>query len=305
MNHVQPKGHSSLRLVIAASIVLWSGCSLRMPLQSEVFGSIESRKPATHLDGIVIGVPHGSTSPVAAEYAMALSTATGAGLVIDRGSGANPFTIVSPATRSIAIAAGAGNFPRTGPRPSFKSVLRSVAAGPVEFYVGVEAATGPAARTNIDVTVTGLTSEQIAALKASYVRIGARESIYYGVPFVEVTVQTVDELSWREPDIQRRSLMALVARGLDIRLPERLSAGPIKQAYKKILSLWIAEAIELVQRNPSRPLDDESGGFGIRQDRVDSRRSQGPACRRRTPRDVRSLYRGVVRQICARGGFPG
>jgi hypothetical protein len=54
-----------------------------MPLQSEVFDSIEWHKPAAHLDGIVVAAPHESKSPVAAEYALAFSAATGAGLVID------------------------------------------------------------------------------------------------------------------------------------------------------------------------------------------------------------------------------
>ena len=91
MNHVQPLGFSFLWLVIAASIMLWSGCSLPMPLQSEVFDSIAWRKPAAHLDGVVVAAMH-STSPIAAEYAIALSAATGAGLLIDGGPGPNPFT---------------------------------------------------------------------------------------------------------------------------------------------------------------------------------------------------------------------
>ena len=301
MNHVQPLGFSFLRLVIAASIMLWSGCSLPMPLQSEFLGSIGWRKPAAHLDGVVVAAMHESKSPIAAEYAMALSAATGAGLVIDRGPGPNPFTAVSFSSRSIPIVAPTGNLPPNDPRPSFKSVLRSVAAGPIEFFVGVETAN----RSAINVTATGLTSEQIAALKASYLRIGARESIYYAVPFVEVTVQTVDELPWRERDIQRRSLMALVARGLDIRLPERLSAGPIKQAYKKILSLWIAEAIELVQRNPSR-LPTMKVAV-LEYGKIESIPGD-PKARLviGAPHGTFDPYTaGVAGQICARGGFPG
>lgn len=300
MNHVQPLGFSFLRLVIAASIMLWSGCSLRMPLQSEVFDSIEWHKPAAHLNGIVVAATH-STGPIAAEYAIAVSAATGAGLLIDGGPRPNRLTTNTFSSPSIPILARTGNLPSNDVRASFKSVLRSVAAGPVQFFVGLDTAN----RSAINVTATGLTSEQIAALKASYLRIGARESIYYGVPFIELTVQTVDDLPWRESNIQRRSLMALVARGLDIRLPERLSAGPIKQAYKKILSLWIAEAIESVQRNPSR-LPTMKVAV-LEYGKIESIPGD-PKARLviGAPHGTFDPYSaGVARQICARGGFPG
>jgi hypothetical protein len=275
-----------------------------MPLQSEFLGSIGWHKPTAHLDGIVVAATH-STSPSAAEYAIVLSAATGAGLLIDGGPRPNRLTTNTFSSPSIPILARAGNLSSNDVRASFKSVLRSVAAGPVQFFVGVETANRSAVLTSIHVTATGLTSEQIAALKAAYLRIGARESIYYGVPFVEVTVQTVDDLPWRESDIQRRSLMALVARGLDIRLPERLSAGPIKQAYKKILSLWIAEAIELVQRNPSR-LPTMKVAV-LEYGKIESIPGD-PKARLviGAPHGTFDPYTArVARQICARGGFPG
>lgn len=278
MNHVQPMDHSFLWLVIAASMMLWSGCSLRKPLQSEFFGSIEWRKPAAHYDHVVVGVPRGSTSPAAAEYAIALSAATGAGLVIDRGS---------------------------SPVSSFSTVLRSVAAGPVEFYVGVDVAIGHAALANIDVTVTGLTAEQIAALKASYIRISARESMPNDMPPVGIAVQTVDELLWRKADIERRSLMALVARGLDVRLPERLSAGPMKHAYEKILSFWIAEVIDLVRRNPNGLATMKVAVLDYGKiESIAGKPEAGLAVG--APHGTFDIYTaGMVRQICARGGFPG
>ncbi|HVO92117.1 MAG TPA: hypothetical protein VMT22_04720, partial [Terriglobales bacterium] len=168
MKHVQLMGHSFLWLVSAVSMMLWSGCSLRMPLQSEVFDPIGRGKPATHENDVVIGVPYGATNSVAAEYAIALRAAIGARLVIAGGSGATPFTTVSSSTHSIATRSQAENFLPKGPPPSFKSVLRSAVAAPVEFYIGIETDSRRGALTNIEITATGMTAEQLAALQASY-----------------------------------------------------------------------------------------------------------------------------------------
>ena len=83
MIYVRPPGVSSRGLVIAASMMLWSGCSLRMPLQSVFFGSIEPRSTVAQYNGIVIGAPDGAADPVAAEYARAIGAAIGAGFVLD------------------------------------------------------------------------------------------------------------------------------------------------------------------------------------------------------------------------------
>ena len=104
----------------------------------------------------------------------------------------------------------------------------------------MEAAGALSSLTSMEVTTTGMTVQQIEALRASYARISAREAAYNEVPVVEATVQSVDDLSWNKFDVERRSILALVARGLDIRLPPSLSDRRVRQSYQKILSLWIA-----------------------------------------------------------------
>ncbi|HVO92732.1 MAG TPA: hypothetical protein VMT22_07820, partial [Terriglobales bacterium] len=135
--------------------------------------------------------------------------------------------------------------------------------------------------------------------------ISAYESVSYGVPIVEAAVQTVDDLPWRAPDIERRSLMAAVARGLDVRLPERLSAGSMKQAYEKILSLWMVQVLDLVRRNPNRlsTMKVTVLDYG----KIESIPGN-PTARLvvGAPHGTFDFYTAaVVRQICARGGFPG
>src|SRR5687768_2638018 len=76
-------------LVLAVSLMLWSGCSLQ-PLQQQYLGDLghfEYRASEPRAAGIVVGVPHAFSEPAAVEYGTAFSTRSGAGIVTAYGFG--------------------------------------------------------------------------------------------------------------------------------------------------------------------------------------------------------------------------
>jgi hypothetical protein len=242
-------------LVIAASLLLWSGCSLRAPLQSELigdFGRIAFRDPNGELDGVVVGAPHGLSEPAAVEYATALSDKTGAGLVIAYGFGAKRIPVTQPLVHAYSIATSSHDPRRRGSvYPEFKALLRKLAAGQVEFYVGVRVAKAQSDLSRIEVASTGFTFEQIRSLKETFVRIRDRELEGTAAPRIDLALDPLDEMSWHIGGIKHHGVLMLAARGFNVYLPSLLSAPDAKRVYQRILSQWVMKSIDVASRNPA------------------------------------------------------
>jgi hypothetical protein len=255
VNHVQPKGYSFLWLVIAASIMLWSGCSLREPLQSEPigdFGRIEFRDPNGGLDGVVVGASHGLSEPVAVEYATALSDKTGAGLVVAYGFDGKRIPVTQPLDHAYSIATTSQDPRRRGSvYPEFKALLRKVTAGQVKFYVGVRVAKAQSDLSRIEVASTGFTFEQIRSLKESFVRIRDRELEGTAASRIDLAVDPLDQMSWQVDGIKHHGVLMLAVRGFNIYLPSLLSAPDTKRVYQRIFFQWVIESIDMASRNPA------------------------------------------------------
>jgi len=307
VNHVQLKGHSFLRLVIAASLMLWSGCSLRQPLQSEPIGNlgrIEFRKPDDQSAGLVVGVAHGSSEPAAVEYATALSDATGAGLAIAHGFGTKRIPVTQPLVHAYSIATGAQDPRRRGSvYPEFKKVLRRLAGNGVEFYVGVRVAKAQSDLEKIEVASTGFTFEQMRLLKESFRSIRDRELQGAEVPRIDLAVDPLDEITWHVGGIKHHGVLMLSERGLNLYLPSLLATNDAKRVYQRILAQWVKESIAVASRNPAGHPELEIALLPYGKiESIPGKRGVGIVVG--APHGSFDLHTSsMVRQICFRSGF--
>lgn len=307
MNHVQPKGHSFLRLVVAASLMLWSGCSLRQPLQSEPIGDlgrIEFRKPDNQSAGLVVGVAHGNAEPAAVDYATALSDDTGAGLAIAYGFGVKRIPVTQPLVHAYSIATGSQDPRRRGSvYPEFKRVLRRLAEDKVKFYIGVRVATSQRDLRKIEVASTGFTVEQLQSLKDSYRRIRDRELKGRDVAPFEIALDPLDEITWHVDGIKHHGVLMLAERGVNIYLPHSLAARDMVSRYRRILTQWVKESMYVASQNPAGhpQLEIAVLPYG-KMESIPGKRGDGIVVA--APHGSFDVHTSsMVRQICFRSGF--
>ena len=68
-------------LLVGASLLLWEGCALEKPEQEQRIGELgrfHFRPSENRMEGVIVGAPHGSAEPAAADYASFISEHTGA-----------------------------------------------------------------------------------------------------------------------------------------------------------------------------------------------------------------------------------
>lgn len=287
--------------------MVWSGCSLRAPLQSEPIGDlgrIEFRNPNSHMAGVVVGAAHGLSEPAAAEYATALSDDTGAGLAIAYGFGVKRIPVTQPLVHSYSIATTAQDPRRRGSvYPEFKKVLRRLATDRIKFYVGVRVASAQSELSRVEVASTGFTLEQVRFLKESFRRI--RERLLEGIetPRVDLAVDPLDEITWHVGGVKHHGVLMLAERGLNIYLPNRLAAPGTKRVYQQILAQWVKESIDVATRNPAGhpALDIATFPYG-KIESIPAKRGAGIVVG--APHGSFDFHTAsVVRQICFRSGL--
>ena len=289
--------------------MLWSGCSLRTPLQTQFvsdLGRIEFRKPAFQLSGVVVGVPHGMTEPSAVAYATAISNGTGAGLVIAYGFGANRIAVSRPLVHRFTLTSDGDKPRRPGSiYPEFKALLGKAANGPLKFYLGIRIAEGKSNLDRIEVATSGLTFEQLRALEKSFVRIRDREVKDTDAPTVDVVLDPLDQISQRISGVKHHGVLMLAERGLILRLPARLATTAAKLAYKRILSVWLLDAMDMIRRNPTRLPRTEVMVLDYGKiELIPGKQKTGIVVG--APHGTFDVYTaGTVRQICARSGLAG
>ena len=240
---------------MAASIMVWSGCSLRMPLQTRFIGDlgrIEFRKPASQFSGIIVGAPHGLAEPAAAQYATAISDKTGAGLVIAYGFGSRRIAVTRPLVDRYDLTSGSGAN-RRAPGSiygEFKTALRNAADGPLRFYLGIRLAEATSESSRIEVTAAGFTIEQIKSLKNKFLQIRDRSIANGATPKIALAIDPVDQIHWRVLGVKHHGVLMLAERGLTVRLPRALAKSAVKALYSEILSAWFSQALTLSNENP-------------------------------------------------------
>lgn len=246
-------GNSFRWLVLAVSLVLWSGCSLQ-PLQQQSIGDlgrIEYRKSQFTNHGVVVGVPHGSLESDAIDYANIISTEIDAGFVVAYGFGAKRIAVTQPLVRRIGY--DAVNPPQRGSiYPEFKAALRTVADGDLKIYVGIRLADRNVPVNRIEIATTGFSRAQLSEMAAAFARIRDREIGDSDVPRLDLAIDPLDKISWRVTGVKHHGVLMLAERGLNLRLPAILTRDPAKAAYQKILSRWVAAAVRMIREDLGR-----------------------------------------------------
>ncbi len=244
-------GNSFRWLVLAVSLMLWSGCSLQ-PLQQQQsisgIGRIEYRR--SQKDGVVVGVPHGLAEPAAVGYADGIAARTGAGVVIAYGFGSKRVPVSEPLVRRTGTALGR----RGSIYPEFKSLLQRAANGPLRFYIGIRVAGTKREIERIEVASSGLSFEQLRALKEKFYRRRDVTLAHSGVARIAMALEPLDEIDWDAGASKHHGVLLAAERGLSVRLPTSVASGDAAPVYRKILAEWTEDAVELAaQRSLSLP----------------------------------------------------
>jgi hypothetical protein len=289
--------------------MVWSGCSLRTPLQTQLVGDVgrfQFQNSDDHIRGIVIGVPQGNAELAAVDYARNIQNQTGAGLVIAYGFYSKRIAVSQPLVRTVSLPSGFDNPKRRGSiYPEFKALLRKVARGRLAFYVGVRIAAQESHLQRIEVATTGFTFEQLRALEESFVRIRDRAVIGAEVPLLDVALDPLEKIFWSVSGIKQHGVLMLAERGLNLRLPPSLSSLAAKRVYEQVLSAWVGEAVNTIRRNPARL--PESQVMMLNYGKIESiPAKQAPGVVVGAPHGTFDAYTSwMVRQICARTGLAG
>ena len=303
-------GYSFRGLVLTVPLLLWSGCSLQQPLQSHFIGDlgrIENRIAQAQSIGAVVGVPHGATEPAAVRYASRIADSTGAGVVIAYGFSSKRIAVSEPLVRTVALQASP-----TSPRrrvsiyPEFKTLLRSSAAGPIKFYVGVRIAGEKADLKRIEVATSGFSFEQAGALKDAFARIRDREIERRGIGKFDIAVDPLDELSWNTDGFKHHGVLMLAERGLSLRLPASLSNEAEESTYSKIFVQWLRTAMAMAEMDfTALPrLQVTNLPYGKIELIASARPGKGIVVA--APHGTFDAHTaGMVRRICARNGLAG
>jgi hypothetical protein len=241
---------------LALSVMLWSGCAMQRPLQESVVGDLgrlEYRHSLQDLRGIVIGAPRGLSESAAVEYANTISDKTGAGLVIAYGFATQRVTVAQPLVFTSPIIARIGDSKRPGSIYSqYRALLLSAGRGPLKFYVGVSISGDERNTGSIEAAASGISFEQLKALKSAFNRIRDRELKGGDVAKVDIALDPMDDISWNTTGVKNHGVLMFAEKGFVLRLPKTLARAPAKDAYIKILTEWVSEALSVAMHNPAR-----------------------------------------------------
>ena len=227
---------------------------MQPPLRQQAIGNygyFNVREIREHTNGIIVGAPDGGAEPAAAEYADWISEKTGAGFVIAYGFAANRLSVVRPLVRSSSYAQQSDDVRHRGTvYAEFKQLLQKTAGGKIRFYLGIRSAANEHQPEQIEVETAGLTFEQIKALKQLFLRIRDQALADGAIPKISIAMEPLEKISSPVSGIKPHGVLMIAEKGLNLRLPKILAAPTVRPIYKEILSLWITEALKLVQENP-------------------------------------------------------
>ncbi|MBI2349765.1 MAG: hypothetical protein HYV05_14075 [Deltaproteobacteria bacterium] len=215
----------------------------------EGLGRFEFREAAAGLEGVVIGAPHGRTDRNSDMLATALSNRTGAGLAIAYGFRSKRVPVNQPIVRTGAPP-GSWKFPQRGSVfREYRKILRRAAKGEIDLYIGVHK-WGTAEADRIEVATSALTFEEAMALKAAYMGIRDRLAPAKGAPRLEMAIEPLERISWRDSGVKHHGVLLIAEKGLNIRLPQSFSSNAGERVYAEILYRWIEQVLVVLRDNP-------------------------------------------------------
>lgn len=244
------------RLLVVSLIA--GACTLKQPPQEQRVGNVgyfQFQTPLDHMKGVVIGAPRAGIEPGSAEYARWISERTGAGFLIASGFASKRLAVTQPLVRTtLYTVASEDPIKRGSIYREFRSQLGRVAGGKILIYMGVRLATLPSQMNRIEVASSGFTFEELEFLRQSFLRVRDRLLIDSGIEKVGIAFDPIDEISSSVSGIKHHGVLLSVEQGLNLRLPQGLSANPVKSIYKTILAAWLSEALDLIrERGPGLP----------------------------------------------------
>jgi hypothetical protein len=121
-----------------------------------------------------------------------------------------------------------------------------------KFYLGVRVAADYRKTGNIEVAASGLSFEQLKALKAAFIRIRDENLNGSDVAKVDMLVNPLEDISWNTTGVKNHGVLMLTEKGMILRLPKTLAHDPAKDVYIKIITEWVSESLSISLKNPSR-----------------------------------------------------
>lgn len=233
----------------------WTGCGLQQPLDERPYG--ELGRFAVHsadrgVDGVVVGVAHGSAEPAAVDFARSIRNALGARLVVAYDFKNKRIPVDQPLVHMSPVSwRSANSLPSGSVYPEFRKLLAAEAGGRIGFYVGVGAAEAANQSDRIEVASVGLSVEQLQATKESFVRIRDEFTAATGVPKVEIALNTLDDVSWTY-GVKNHGVLMLADKGLILRLPKQLAASLNRRAFRDLVTTWLVDTRGIVRDNRAR-----------------------------------------------------
>ncbi|MGH7836039.1 MAG: hypothetical protein ACREQK_20510 [Candidatus Binatia bacterium] len=226
------------------------GCSIPRTVHTEYSnqGRFEYRDALPGLDGVVVGAPHGHSDRHSNTLALALSEHTGAGLVIAYGFKSHRLSVAQPIVRTHpSFFAKDGPASRGSVFKEYREILRRAAGGNLRLYLGVHRSTKEQSTGRIEVATSGLTFEEAEALKNAYRGIRDRVISSAVMPVLEMAIEPLDQISWRNAGAKHHGVLLVAEKGLNLRIPP--FAEPAETIYAEILSRWVDEAVRIIRDN--------------------------------------------------------
>ena len=236
-----------------AGFCLWTGCALRDPLQTQYVGELgrfELQSPDRELEGVVVGVPHGTGEPDALDFARSIRAGMGAALVIAYDFGSKRIPVAQPLVHTSPIAWPSPDHTRPGSvYPEFKKLLQSAVNGPIKFFVGVRL-TGHVTKVPvIEVATGGFAYEQVHALKAAFTEMRDRSIKDTELVKIELSLNPLDDISWNASGVKNHGVLMLAEKGLILRLPRVLAVPRYKAVYGGLLTSWVKKALAIAKNS--------------------------------------------------------
>ncbi|HEX7230167.1 MAG TPA: hypothetical protein VF452_07225 [Candidatus Binatia bacterium] len=235
--------------VLAGSALFVAGCMLARDYDHYIigdYGYLEVRPAESHMNGFVVGVPHGIAEQDAIDYATTVSDATGARIIIAYGFKTKGIAVAHPSIHDSLIASGyVPSRHSESIYSDFTNFLQASAVGPLRFYVGFRTAQSAVPSTRIELLSGGFSFEQLLALKKSFTMIEAEYLKTQSFPRIEVAINRLDAISGDAFAVKNHGVLMLAEKGLVLQLPDALTQSPYKSIYREVIQHWLRQASDL------------------------------------------------------------